>query len=107
MSRLTKYLRQSATLSRVQRSTVTGEPVLDLYGEPLYEPQVQVRCRRERVIKDVLTQTGAVLKSETRYYLDDTAEIRVGDVLDGRTAVGVEEYTDGLGRLEGYLVYVV
>lgn len=106
MSRMTKYLKQKCSLERLVRDPDTQKPVLDAYGEPQhYFPQVRA-CRREKVIKDVYTATGSIIRVDTRYYLDGTLFVDAGDRIDGREVIGVEEYINGHGDPEGYLVYV-
>lgn len=105
MSRLTKFLRQSCVWEPAVRDA-QGVVQLDDFGEVLYEPARPLRCRREKTIKDVQTNTGAILRSSTRYFTDETAEINADDRLDGHAVLVVEEYTNQLGRTEGYESYV-
>lgn len=105
MSRLSKYLRQKCSYEKAQRNS-TGDIVFDKYGEPLYEPPVLVKCRCEVTMKDVQTSTGAVVQSSIRYFTDDTHQIRVGDKLDNKHVLIVQEYINQFGTVEGFEVYV-
>lgn len=101
LSRLSKFLQQTCIFERAVRND-SGDPVLDKFGEASYEAPVTLKCRRERTTKDVLTANGSVLRSDSIYYTDETQVIRPDDKLDGRVVLSVEEYTNGIGRLEGF-----
>lgn len=101
MSRMSKYLKQKCTYEKMLLDK-DGEPLLDKFGEPQYEESVTIRCRREITVKDVQTNTGAILQSTTLYYTDDRQFIQAGDKLDGRTVIVVREYTNQFGTVEGF-----
>lgn len=105
MSRMTKFLKQTCLFSAAVRDT---QDVIQLnrYGEVEYEEPIQLSCRRERTVKDVLTSNGAVMKSTARYFLDESVVIQADDKLDGRTVLSVAEYTNQLGLTEGFECYV-
>ena len=105
MSNMTKYLHQKATIA-IMRVDERGNPALNEYGDPSYLPEVEVRCRRERKLKDVLSQTGSMVRSETTYYFDESISIRVGDLVDGKPIIDFEEYVNGKGKIVGYEVVV-
>lgn len=105
MSNMTKYLHQKATIA-IMRVDDKGNPVLNEYGDPSYLPKVEVKCRRERKLKDVLSQTGSMVRSETTYYFDESISIRVGDLVDGKPIIDFEEYVNGKGNIVGYEVVV-
>lgn len=105
MSRMTKFLKQTCSFERVRRND-EGTAVLDKYGEPQYDSPIKIKCRRERLVKDVQTSTGAVLRSTTRYFVDESQPIEVDDRFDGKTILSVEEYINQLGTTEGYECYV-
>ncbi len=107
MSRMTKYLRQQAIFRKAVLNPSTGKPEMDLYGAPLFEPGRVVLCRREQVLKDVGSATGAIVKVSTRYYVDESCPVANGDVFDKRSVVAVEEYSGSQGRTVGYFAYVV
>ncbi|MGN1230069.1 MAG: hypothetical protein ACI4T5_10520 [Prevotella sp.] len=102
---MTKFLKQKCVFERAKRSE-DGSVQLDQFGEVIYEPPVTLKCRRERVIKDVQTNTGAILRSSTRYFTDESQPIDADDRFDGKTILEVEEYTNQLGKTEGYESYV-
>ncbi len=105
MSRITKYLKQKCTYEKLKRDK-EGKIVIDKYGEPQYEAPIVIKCRREDLTQDVQTNTGAILKSGTRYFTDEKNTIQANDKLDGKTVLKVLEYTNQFGSAEGYESYV-
>lgn len=105
MSRISKYLNQQCDLEKAQRDE-NNLTILNTFGDVLYEEPVQIRCRRETFVKDVQTETGAILRSNTRYFTDENIPILADDKLDGKTVMKVEEYTDVRGKCIGYESYV-
>lgn len=105
MSRMTKYLRQKCTYEKLKLDK-SGKAVLDKYGEPQYEPPVVIKCRRELFVQEVQTNTGAILKSTTRYFTDNTYTIRANDKLGGMPVLKVQEYVNQFGGPEGWESYV-
>lgn len=105
MSRMTKYLKQTCTFERASRDA-SGDVKLNKYGDVIYDAPIQLRCRCERLVKDVQTNTGAVLQSSTRYFLDETQVVQADDRIDGIVVLQVEEYANQLGLKEGYEIYV-
>lgn len=80
----------------------SGEIALNKYGEAKYEAPITLKCRRERTTKDVLTANGSVVRSASIYYTDESTVIRPDDRIDGRVVLSVEEYTNELGKTEGF-----
>lgn len=105
MGRMTKFLHQQVTLERVAMGE-DGKPKLDLYGQYTYEPALVVKCRKEPAKQIVSTSTGLNAVSTTRYFLDETSSISVGDRLDGHNVLEVREYWGNVGQLEGFEVYI-
>lgn len=105
MSRMSKYLKQKCTYEELKFDT-NGKVLLDKFGEPQLGSPVVIKCRRETYIQDVQTSTGAILKSSTRYFTDNKQTIRVGDRLDGKTVLKVQEYINQFGAAEGFESYV-
>lgn len=106
MSRMTKFLKQKATITFVERDSL-GEPRLDTYGDPIYKPgSVTVRCRRQRSTKDVLTTGGAATISTTIYFLDNSVSVDIGDKIDGKVIKTVEDFVNSVGVSEGWEVTV-
>lgn len=106
MSKMTKFLKQKATLQLMQR-TKEGEPVLNEYGEPLYQSRITtIKCRKEISTQDVITAVGAAKKSATIFYLDNTNFVTIGDKLEGKPILTVQEYINAQGQCEGYEVTV-
>ena len=102
---MTKYLKQTTSWQRLL-TDAQGEVILDLYGEPTYASAITLKCRKERALNDILTTTGAMTRSDTTYYLDETAEVQMGDLLDGKSIIDFEEYVNEHGKTEGYRVVV-
>lgn len=105
MSRMTKFLKQTCVWKQ-QVLDSDGTPVTDRYGELTYSSPVTLKCRRERSLKDVLSNTGVIKRSTTTYYLDEAHEISIGDMIDGHVIINFEEYTNEHGLTEGYMVVV-
>ena len=105
MSRMSKYLKQKCTYEKTKRNE-NDAILLDKFGEPQYETPIVIKCRRETVIQDVQTSTGAILKSSTRYFTDDTHPIKAGDRLEGKPVLKVQEYINQFGIVEGCESYV-
>ena len=101
MGRMTKFLKQTCTFEAAVRDA-SGEIALNKYGEAQYEAPTTLRCRRERTTKDVLTANGSVVRSASIYYTDESTVIRPDDRIDGRVVLSVEEYTNELGKTEGF-----
>ena len=105
MSRMTKFLKQTCVFESAKRNS-KNEVQLDKFGEIIYEAPINIKCRRERTIKDIQTNTGAILKSSTRYYTDEANIINADDKFDGKIILEVEEYINQAGKVEGYMCYV-
>lgn len=105
MSRIAKYLKQKCTYEKLKLDA-KGDVLLDKFGEPQYEPAEEIKCRREVTIQDVQTNTGAIMKSSTRYFTDATPTIQANDKLDGKPVLKVQEYTNQFGIAEGFESYV-
>lgn len=104
MSSMTKFLRQNCVLEVAQR--VNGSTVLNEYGDIQYRSGITLQCRREKYVRDIQTANGAILQANTRYFLDETAEVQANDRLDGHVVVACEEYIDQYGTCIGYEAYV-
>lgn len=105
LSRMTRYLKQTAQFSKVQLDS-DGSKKLNEYGEPVYSDPITVKCRRERYQVKATAAYGAFVNYQHTYYLDDAVEPSVDDLLDGEKIQNVERYVDGLGKLVGYEVMV-
>lgn len=105
MSRMTKFLRQLCSVQpyKVDRA---GKPVLNDYGELQYGPVKSCKCRHEVAFQDIQTANGQLVRSTSRYFLDDSMEIKADYKIDGREVLSVSTYVNGLGQCEGYEVYV-
>lgn len=105
MSRMTKFLRQRCSVEICQRDA-DGNPMLNDYGENLYQPAQEVKCRHENSVRDVQTSNGSILRSTSRYYLDEAVQIAADDKIDGKVVVISTQYINAIGAIEGYEVYV-
>ena len=97
MSRMSKFLKQTCILEKALKDS-SGCAKLDKFGEVLYAAPQTIKCRRERIVKDV--------QSSTRYFTDDSIVIEADDRLDGKVIVEVAEYINAKGEPEGYESYV-
>jgi len=104
MSLITKYLNQKCVYEQQKRNS-EGIAILDKYGEPSYEDPVEIKCRRETLIKDVMTHTGSILKSSTRYFTDAEYNIKANDKIDGKPVLQVQDYVNQFGIVEGFESY--
>lgn len=105
MSRMSVYLRQTATYEAVKYDS-DGNPVLDEYGKPEYEAPVTVKCRKEKYHTKAATGYGQFINYSSTYYLDERIKPKIDDKLDGHLIQDVHEYVDGIGVLVGYEVTV-
>ena len=105
MSRMTKYLKQTCQIEPYKQDA-EGQPEHNRFGELIYKPAVTCKCRRESVLKDVRTENGSFLKSNARYFFDETTDIKINYKIDGSVVLSVEEYTNERGECEGFEVHV-
>ncbi len=105
MSNMTKFLKQSCNFEAAQRDG-EGQTVLNEYGDIQYGSAQTLKCRREKYVRDIQTYNGAILKANTRYFLDESVEIQADDRLDGHVILSCEEYIDQFGECVGYEAYV-
>ena len=105
MSRMTKFLRQRCSVQPYEVDEA-NKPALNDYGELQYGPAISCRCRHEVAFQDIQTANGQLVRSSSRYYLDDSMEIKADYKIDGREVLSVSTYVNGLGQCEGYEVYV-
>ena len=105
MSRMTKFLKQTCSFEKARRDT-NDTVLLNDFGDVIYNTSITLPCRRERYVRDMRTSTGAVIKTSSRYFLDEAVEIKVDDKIDGHTVLELTEYTNQFGECEGYEVYV-
>ena len=104
MSRMTKFLKQKCKLEKL--IVENGQPKLNDFGEFQYETPVELRCRHESSHKDIQTSNGSIVRSTSRYFLDESVIIEADYRIDGKVVISVIEYVNGLGKVEGYEVYV-
>lgn len=106
MSRMTKFLKQTCRIETARRNA-DGTTKLSEYGDVLYGAPHAAKCRREKYVRAIQTNNGAILTASTRYFLDETAPVDADDRIDGRVVLTAEEYINQFGVCEGYEVYVV
>lgn len=104
MSRMTKFLKQKCQVELL--TLEDGQPALNDFGEFQYEAPVELKCRHESSHKDFQTANGSIVRSTSRYFFDESVPIKADYRIDGRVVISVAEYVNGLGRIEGYEVYV-
>lgn len=105
MSRMTKFLKQTCQVEAYEVGE-DGNPERNRFGEIVYKPPITCKCRREKIVKDVQTTNGSIVQATTRYFLDEKIELFADYRIDGHVLLTVEEYTNELGRSEGFEVYV-
>lgn len=105
MSNMTKFLKQECSFEAATRDG-NGLVALNEYGDIQYDIAKTLKCRREKYVRDMLTTNGSILKTSSRYFLDEGTEIQADDRLDGHVILSCEEYIDSLGKCVGYEAYV-
>lgn len=105
MSRMTKFLKQECQVEQYVL-TENGDPEQNRFGEIVYQEPITLKCRREKTVKDVQTANGSLIRSTTRYFLDEKVEIKADYRIDGHVVLTAEEYINERGLCEGYEVYV-
>lgn len=86
--------------------SANNEPIIDLYGNIQYEDPVIVKCRKRRNFQEILTAGGTAIRSAITYTLDNTYNIEVGDLLDGKPIIDFYEYVNENGIREGFKAVV-
>ena len=104
LSRMTKFLKQTCSFESAQRED--NLVVLNEYGDIQYNQPITKACRREAYVRDLQTANGAILKTSSRYFLDESTVIRANDRIDGCVILACSEYTNQFGQCEGYEIYV-
>ena len=104
MSRVTKYLKQTCSYSGVTKSN--NKVVLNKYGEIAYSTPATKKCRKEPLVAEIQTDTGAIIKSSTRYIFDNSDIIEVEDLLDNKPILKMTSQVNASGIVEGYECYV-
>lgn len=105
MSRMTKFLKQKCQVEPYKLGE-DSEPETNRFGELIYEDPVTCKCRHEVCFQDILTTNGSTIRSEARYFLDETMEIKADYRIDGHVVLTVEAYIGPAGETVGYEVYV-
>lgn len=105
MSRMTKFLRQVCAVETYEVDD-QGLPKHNQFGEILYNVPVKCKCRHEIAFQDVQVTNGSIVKSASRYFMDNSIEIKADYRIDGRAVLSVTSYVNQLGQVEGYEVYV-
>lgn len=105
MSRMTKFLKQKC---QVAPYSVDDEGVIEhnRFGEIIYKNPIECKCRRERIVKNIQTENGSLLRATACYFLDESLEILADYLIDGNVVITAEEYINEHGKVEGYEVYV-
>lgn len=105
MSRMSKFLRQSCAV-QAYKTDSNGRPLLNQFGEIQYAAATVCRCRHEISYQDVQSTNGSIVKSSSRYFLDESLEIKADYLIDGRAVLSVSTFVNQFGKVEGYEVYV-
>ena len=105
MGKMTPHLNQTAVIKHHVVDT-KGSAILDEYGQPMFAPEVTVKCRREKLDTRGATNLGQFVNFNHTYYFDESTVITKGDLVDGLEVQNIETYVDGRGNLVGYEVTV-
>ena len=105
MSRMTKFLNQKCVVEPYEVDS-QGAARIDQFGDIQYKKPVSCRCRHEISFQDVQVPTGSIIKSTSRYFLDEKLEVKADYRIDGHAVLLVTSYVNAKGALEGYEVYV-
>lgn len=105
MSRMTKFLKQTC-LVEAYSVDENGKPEHNRFGELIYQPAVECKCRNEQSVRDFQLSNGSIVRSSARYFLDNSMELKVDYRLDGHLIILLDEYIGPLGELVGYEVFV-
>lgn len=89
---LANYLNQTAA-----HRAKTGS---DSRGQTTYANSVTIACRRRQKTQSVLTKDGQTFKTKNEYYT--LVAVAEGDMIDGKTVMGVSVWTHLNGRILGY-----
>ena len=105
MSQMTKFLHQRCIVQPYQVDE-NGQPQHNQFGELLYAAPQRCRCRHEISYQDVQVANGSIVKSTSRYFLDESVEVKADYLIDGMPVLSVSSYVNRVGKLEGYEVHV-
>lgn len=105
MSRMTKFLNQKCLVEPYEVDS-EGNARINQFGDIQYRTPVTCRCRHEIAFQDVQVTNGSIVKSASRYFLDEKQEIKADYRIDGRAVLSVTSYVNAAGAIEGYEVFV-
>lgn len=105
MSRMTKFLKQTCSVEAYTLDE-QGQVVMNRFGDIVYQPPQTCKCRHEISAQDVLTTNGDIIKSTSRYYLDQSMELQTDYRIDGKPILTLNTLVNERGGIEGYEVYV-
>ena len=105
MSRMTKFLRQSCSVARAVRDS-QGNALVDRYGLPQYGAPSTYKCRKETSEEIIQVDNGRMVRSTAVYYFDDSVAVSIGDTIDGKPVLKVDDYVNAYGIRIGGEVYV-
>ncbi len=90
---IARFLKQ-----RVQWEPLTG---LNSSSEPVLGPAVTVVCRKRAKLRDIIAKDGETITTTTTVMMIE--EPAIGDHLDGRQVVAVEQGVDMTGATVGWI----
>lgn len=93
---LNSYLNQTAVYHCKTGTDDRGQPI---YGEPINIP-----CRHQPKIQNILTKDGQTVQTQHVYYLD--AGVHEGDILNGKIVMAVSVWHGLNGEVMGYKAVV-
>ena len=77
-----------------------GSPMMSERGDIVYCNEMDIPCRRESCMKEVILPDKQVINITDTFYTE--MEIRAGDLLEGKRVQYVESWVNGEGTTIGY-----
>jgi hypothetical protein len=97
------YCNQTVSFQKKQYDA-SGDAKYDEYGEPLFSSAKSILVRKTGVTKRVLNAQGnETISQVTVMTMDD---VSVGDKIDGKTVINIQEAVDFDGNFVGKLVHL-
>lgn len=96
---LSMYLNEKTIYTPALRDK-EGNQITDHHGQTLYGNPQQINCRTEPKAREIITADRQSIVTSTMYYL--VVPVSVGDMLDGKRVLDVNDWTGLGGSSIGY-----